>query len=106
MSHIIGSEEGARILWKWGGYEDTFGAFPGLALSELRMLRAASPAARKRLARIFASLAPKPRALALAALVAATRPGCPATIQLPPARAPARPWVCRHAQSAIASRAP
>jgi hypothetical protein len=106
VPHLIGSEEHARILWKWGGFESTLGAFPGLAVAELRMIRGVSRAARKRLARIFASLAPQSRAVALAALVAATRPGCPATIQLPPARAPARPRVCRHVRTAIASRAP
>lgn len=100
------TEDQARILWKWGGYADRYGAFPGVRIALLRMLRARTSAARRRLARLFASLAPASRPVALAALVAATRPGRPATIPLPPARAPARPRVSRHVRTSIASRAP
>lgn len=69
-------EEHARIVWKWGGFGDEHD-FPGARVALARMLRGVTPAARRQLARHFASLAVRRGPLAALALLRLVLPLAP-----------------------------
>jgi hypothetical protein len=72
-------EEHARIMWKWGGFGDEHD-FPGVRVMLARVCRGVTPAARRMLARHFASLAVRRGPLAALALLRLVLPLVPAPV--------------------------